>query len=88
MPTSAGNISRNFCDKYLAKSFISFYCYNLIDHIYYFDIQAGGPKPNFLAAILVVSSTFFLLKIFELCSRKVGEMFVYKHTETIQYVKK
>ena len=32
--------------------------------------------------------TFLILKIFELFTRKICEMFVYKHTETIEYVKK
>ena len=31
---------------------------------------------------------FLILGILELYSRKVCEMFVYKHTETIEYVKK
>ena len=30
---------------------------------------------------------FVVLRIFELYTSKVGEMFVYKHTETIEYVK-
>ena len=33
------------------------------------------------------SFTFVVLRIFELYTSKVGEMFVYKHTETIEYVK-
>ena len=31
---------------------------------------------------------FLILRILELYTRKVREMFVYKHTETIEYVKK
>ena len=31
---------------------------------------------------------FLILKIFELVTRKVCEMFVYKNTKTIEYVKK
>ena len=31
---------------------------------------------------------FLILRILELHTRKVREMFVYKHTETIKYVKK
>ena len=31
---------------------------------------------------------FFILRMLELYSRKVYEMFVYKHIETIEYVKK
>ena len=31
---------------------------------------------------------FLILRILELYSRKVYEMFVYKHVETIEYVKK
>ena len=34
------------------------------------------------------NSTFLILRILELFTRNVGEMFVYKHTETIEYVKK
>ena len=30
----------------------------------------------------------FILRMIELFTRKVCEMFVYKHTETIEYVKK
>ena len=30
---------------------------------------------------------FLILKVFELFTRKVCEMLVYKHTETIEYVK-
>ena len=30
---------------------------------------------------------FLILAIFELLTRKVCEMFIYKHTETIEYVK-
>ena len=30
---------------------------------------------------------FLILGILELCTRKVYEMFVYKHTETMEYVK-
>ena len=30
---------------------------------------------------------FLILGILELCTRKVSEMFVYKHTETMKYVK-
>ena len=33
------------------------------------------------------SFTFVVLRIFELYTSKVGEMFVYKHTEKIEYVK-
>ena len=32
--------------------------------------------------------TFLILRILKLYTRKVCEMFVYKHTETIEYVKK
>ena len=32
--------------------------------------------------------TFLILRILKLHTRKVCEMFVYKHTETIEYVKK
>ena len=31
---------------------------------------------------------FLILRVFELYTRKVCEMFVYKYTETIDYVKK
>ena len=31
---------------------------------------------------------FLILRIFELYTRKVCKMFVYKHTETIEYIKK
>ena len=31
---------------------------------------------------------FLILKVFESFTRKVCEMFVYKHTETTEYVKK
>ena len=31
---------------------------------------------------------FLILRVFELFTRKVCKMFVYKHTETIDYVKK
>ena len=34
------------------------------------------------------SFAFLILRIFELYTRKVCEMFVYKHTETIEYFKK
>ena len=34
------------------------------------------------------NSTFLTLSILVLFTRKVGEMFVYKHTKTIEYVKK
>ena len=30
---------------------------------------------------------FFIKRVFELFTRKVCKMFVYKHTETIEYVK-
>ena len=30
---------------------------------------------------------FFFLRILELSTRKVSEMFVYEHTETTEYVK-
>ena len=33
------------------------------------------------------SFTLVVLRIFELYTSKVGEMFVYKHTETREYVK-
>ena len=33
------------------------------------------------------SFTFAVFRIFELCTSKVGEMFVYKHMETREYVK-
>ena len=33
------------------------------------------------------SFAFLFLKILEFYTRKVCEMFVYKHTETIEYVK-
>ena len=31
---------------------------------------------------------FLILRVLELFARKVYEMFVYKHTETIEYLKK
>ena len=34
------------------------------------------------------NSTLLILGILELFTRKVCEMFVYKHTETIEFVKK
>ena len=34
------------------------------------------------------SFAFLILRILELYTRKVCQMFVYKHTETIEYVKK
>ena len=34
------------------------------------------------------SFAFLIPRIFELFTRKVSEMFVYKHAETIEYVKK
>ena len=37
--------------------------------------------------IIPENFAFLFLRILELYTRKVCEMFVYKHTETIQYVK-
>ena len=34
------------------------------------------------------SFAFLILRILELFTRKVCKMFVYKHTETIEYIKK
>ena len=33
------------------------------------------------------NTAFLILRVSELFARKVCEMFVYKHTETIEYVK-
>ena len=44
-------------------------------------------KRLFIGAFSISITVSLILIIFELFTRKVYEMFVYKHTETIDYVK-